>query len=152
MRDFQEAYKDRSVIEIGSKTVETDYERGRTESKFKPRRFGGTLGDSRATPEWLEKQLDKIREKYPELTEEKGEINGNIEEGEILVQDTKKNSLKHNSENGDKSEYIGRKKHRLQSRSKSRSDYRLKSSSPNKGKNSDKYKKSNKDTEMGEIV
>ncbi len=65
--DFKNAYKKGDRKRIDESRVHVDYERGRTEKNWKPRRFGGGKGESRAFPQWLEKELNEIIEFFPEL-------------------------------------------------------------------------------------
>jgi U1 small nuclear ribonucleoprotein len=67
--DFKTAYKRAENRRIDNTTVQVDYERGRTEKNFKCRRLGGEKGNIRDHPFWLERELRKIREMYPELSQ-----------------------------------------------------------------------------------
>ncbi len=66
--DFKTAYKRAENRRIDNTPVQVDYERGRTEKNWKPRRLGGDKGNIRELPGWLERELRKIKEMYPELT------------------------------------------------------------------------------------
>lgn len=66
--DFKTAYKRAENRRIDNTPVQVDYERGRTEKNWKPRRLGGEKGNIRELPGWLERELRKIKEMYPELT------------------------------------------------------------------------------------
>ena len=79
MSDFRSAYRKITKKKIGGSYAYVDCEKGRTDKNWKPRRFGGGEGKSREMPRWLKKELEEIRKKYPELSEEKGEI---ISDGE----------------------------------------------------------------------
>lgn len=79
MSDFRNAYRKITKKKIGGSYAYVDCEKGRTDKNWKPRRFGGGEGKSREMPRWLKKELEEIRKKYPELSEEKGEI---ISDGE----------------------------------------------------------------------
>jgi U1 small nuclear ribonucleoprotein len=65
--DFKNAYKKADRKRIDENRVSVDYERGRTEKNWKPRRFGGGKGECRVVPAWLEKELNMVKEYYPEL-------------------------------------------------------------------------------------
>jgi U1 small nuclear ribonucleoprotein len=67
--DFKTAYKRAENRRIDNTPVQVDYERGRTEKNWKPRRFGGEKGNIREFPGWLERELRKIKEMYPELSQ-----------------------------------------------------------------------------------
>lgn len=66
--------KNQKEKKIMSCVVLIDYERGRIEKGWKPRRLGGGRGDNRGMPKWLVDQLEDIGKKYPDLIKEKGEI------------------------------------------------------------------------------
>jgi len=65
--DFKNAYKKSDKKRIDDNRVSVDYERARTEKNWKPRRLGGGKGEARPLPLWLEKELNQIREMYPEI-------------------------------------------------------------------------------------
>lgn len=65
--DFKNAYKKGDRKRIDESRVHVDYERGRTEKNWRPRRFGGGKGELRPYPSWLEKELNDIKEFFPEL-------------------------------------------------------------------------------------
>jgi U1 small nuclear ribonucleoprotein len=65
--DFKTAYKKSDKKRIDNRKVLVDYERARTVKDFKPRRLGGGKGNSRAFPFWMEKDLNEMRERYPEI-------------------------------------------------------------------------------------
>jgi RNA recognition motif-containing protein len=67
--DFKNAYKKSDKKRIDDSRVSVDYERGRTEKNWKPRRLGGGKGESRPLPLWLEKEINQIREMYPEIVQ-----------------------------------------------------------------------------------
>ena len=46
-KDMLEAYKKSSGMKILNREIEVDCEYGRTRNSFRPRRFGGGLGNSR---------------------------------------------------------------------------------------------------------
>ena len=66
--DFKNAYKRADRKRIDNKRVYVDYERGRTENNWKPRRFGGGKGDSRRMPSWLEREVKQVKEHFPEIS------------------------------------------------------------------------------------
>lgn len=65
--DFKNAYKRGDRKRVDEARVSVDYERGRTEKNWKPRRLGGGRGDTRVYPYWLEKQIMEIKDLYPEI-------------------------------------------------------------------------------------
>lgn len=80
MSDFKNVYRRVTKKKIGNSYAYIDCEKGRVEKNWKPRRFGGGEGNSREMPTWLKIQLEEIRKKYPNLSEEKGEIVSDREE------------------------------------------------------------------------
>ena len=63
-----DAYKRADRKRIDNKRVYVDYERGRTENNWKPRRLGGGKGDSRRMPSWLEREVKQIKDQFPEIS------------------------------------------------------------------------------------
>ena len=97
------AAKNARTKKIGSNYVHIDIERGRVEKNWKPRRFGGGEGKTRAMPRWLKKELDEIRKRFPGLTEEKGEIvSEEGEEGSIVEMNNNKESNRNKEESSDR--------------------------------------------------
>lgn len=69
--DFSNAYKRGDRERIDDKIVYTDFERGRTEKGFRPRRFGGHFPqETRPLPAWLLKDLKTFKEHHPDIVEE----------------------------------------------------------------------------------
>ena len=124
--DLKAVLKDKKNhhIKINGKSVYCDYERGRTDKHFVPRKYGGDLGKNRDMPIWLEEQIDYVKKKYPELTKvkkrkveesemEKGEIrddedvdmdNHNNNDNNIENNDNKNNNKNdNNNENNNES-------------------------------------------------
>ncbi len=65
--DFKDAYKRADRKRIDDSRINVDYERGRTEKNWKPRRLGGGKGDSRNYPAWLEKELNEVKDFFADL-------------------------------------------------------------------------------------
>lgn len=65
--DFKNAYKKAERKRLDDHRVMVDFERGRTERHWIPRKFGGGKGDSRSYPQWLQSELKEIKKLYPEL-------------------------------------------------------------------------------------
>ena len=99
--DFKAVLKDKKNyhhIKINGKTVHVDYERGRTDKYFIPRKFGGGIGTTREIPLWLERQLDEVKKKFPELVvKKKKKKESEREKGEILDEDEKNNEENNNN-------------------------------------------------------
>lgn len=66
-KDFKEALRKGHRKKINGMYVSVDKERGRTDSKFKPRKYGGGKGRGREFPSWLEDELYMVKKKYPDL-------------------------------------------------------------------------------------
>jgi len=65
--DFKTAYKRAEMKRIDNNRVRVDFERGRTDSSFKPRYLGGGKGETRRITKWVEKEIKAIKESYPEI-------------------------------------------------------------------------------------
>jgi U1 small nuclear ribonucleoprotein len=165
------AAKNARTKKIGSNYVHIDIERGRVEKNWKPRRFGGGEGKTRAMPRWLKKELDEIRKRFPGLTEEKGEIvSEEGEEGSIVEinNNTNKESNRNKEESSDRKRrknrsdsnetikednYYRRKRKRSRSRHNNGSYSRSRSPSYSHHSRSEMMKKKYKrEYEMGEII
>ena len=98
--DLKAVLKDKKNhhIKLNGKSVYCDYERGRTDKHFIPRKFGGDLGNARDFPIWLEEQLNDIKKKYPELTKIKKRkvAESEMEKGEILDDEDIDNNIDNN--------------------------------------------------------
>ena len=163
------AAKNARTKKIGSNYVHIDIERGRVEKNWKPRRFGGGEGKTRAMPRWLKKELDEIRKRFPGLTEEKGEIvSEEGEEGSIVDVNINKESNRNKEESSDRKRrknrsdsnetikednYYRRKRKRSRSRHNNGSYSRSRSPSYSHHSRSEIVKKKYKrEYEMGEII
>lgn len=163
------AAKNARTKKIGSNYVHIDIERGRVEKNWKPRRFGGGEGKTRAMPRWLKKELDEIRKRFPGLTEEKGEIvSEEGEEGSIVEMNNNKESNRNKEESSDRKRrknrsdsnetikednYYRRKRKRSRSRHNNGSYSRSRSPSYSHHSRSEMIKKKYKrEYEMGEII
>lgn len=69
--DAKEAYKKADNMPINGRRIIVDYEKCRIKPGFLPNRLGGKGGYRRRNPDWLEKALENIYEKNPELKPEK---------------------------------------------------------------------------------
>ncbi len=69
--DLKAVLKDKKNhhIKINGKSVYCDYERGRTDKHFVPRKYGGDLGKNRDMPIWLEEQIDYVKKKISGIDE-----------------------------------------------------------------------------------
>lgn len=77
-KDFKEAINRGKGKKVNGFHVLVDKERGRTDKRFKPRKYGGGKGKGRDFPIWLEEELYQIKKKYPELIKNNiNEINNN---------------------------------------------------------------------------
>ena len=108
--DLKAVLKDKKNhhIKINGKSVYCDYERGRTDKHFVPRKYGGDLGKNRDMPIWLEEQIDYVKKKYPELTkvkkrkvEESEMEKGEIRDDDDVDMDNNNNNDNNNIENND---------------------------------------------------
>jgi len=89
--EFSNAYKRGDRERIDDKIVYTDFERGRTEKGFKPRRFGGHYPyETRPLPTWLQKDLKNFKENHPDV----------IDQIKNKYSSTHYGSNKHDNENG----------------------------------------------------
>lgn len=140
--DFSNAYKRGDRERIDEKLVYTDFERGRTEKGFKPRRLGGHFPqETRPLPSWLQKDLKNFKDNHAELIEDikkryapvkeiknenefeldnkKKDFNANVN-NLINNNNDKSRSRSKDRNNKDKDKERARK-HRSKSRSRSRS-------------------------------
>jgi U1 small nuclear ribonucleoprotein len=60
-KDMKAAYKEADGKKIDGKRIVVDYERGRTSKSWRPRRFGGGRGFSRAGPDDLNQKYGQYR-------------------------------------------------------------------------------------------
>lgn len=65
--DAKVAYDKAHNREIDNRKIIVDYERGKSDSKFLPTKFGGRSGKKRKFPSSYEKELKQIYEMHPEL-------------------------------------------------------------------------------------
>ena len=65
-KDFNEVLK-RDHKKINGNDILIDYERGRVDRRFKPKKFGGGWPNDRDIPKWLEDKISNFKKQYPEL-------------------------------------------------------------------------------------
>lgn len=139
--------------------VYIDYERGRTEKGWKPKRFGGGKGSNRSMPKWLVEQLDFIKKKYPELVKEKGEIS----DGQLLGNKKRRSNDKeyhHRDRNNDQDNNDGDENHYNDNHNNTHEHYQddddddktVKEETSSINGKDDKMSVSKKEYEVGEIV
>ena len=69
--DFNMAYRKSDREHIDERVVYSDYERGRTDKTFRPRRLGGHYPkETRPFPNWLQKEINNFKENQPDQVEQ----------------------------------------------------------------------------------
>jgi U1 small nuclear ribonucleoprotein len=83
-KDFAKALDNGNKKKINGRHVYVEAERGRTDSKFRPIKFRGKNGKGRDLPDWLEKDIENIKKKYPEIIKKEieAELNKRKEKNE----------------------------------------------------------------------
>ena len=154
-KDFREALDRGNKKKINGRHVYVEAERGRTDNKFLPIKYGDQEGKGREYPEWLEIAIENVKEKYADIVKkeieseiakervdisnnnEKKDNNGNekneLEIGEI--EEDKNNSIKKLEE-----EYFLKKKRRSNNKSHSKNSKDYSDSSSNSYNNKKRHK------------
>ena len=162
-RDFAVALDNGNKKKINGRHVYVEAERGRTDNKFRPIKYGGQDGKGRELPYWLEEEIYNVKKKYPEIVKkaieselnkkkEKNEENNenkdkkmDLEMGEIEEEDKNYNKKKK-----DDDEYYLKKKRKNDSKSPDSyskhysSEYSNKSYHSNKKYSSRRHKSNSK--------
>lgn len=66
-KDFREALDKGNQKKINGRHIYVEAERGRTDNKFRPNKYGGEDGKGRELPLWLEDEIDNVKKKYPDI-------------------------------------------------------------------------------------
>ena len=160
-KDFREALDRGNKKKINGRHIYVEAERGRTDNKFRPIKFGGIDGKGRELSLWLEDEIYNIKKNYPEIVKKAletelnkdkennndGKDNNNnkieLEVGEI--EEEEKNIDKNNYEDDNYYLKKKRKNKSLSSNSKHfNSDYSNNSYHSRRKHNSHRHKNSNK--------
>ena len=92
-RDFAKALDNGNKKKINGRHVYVEAERGRTDNKFRPIKYGGQDGKGRELPFWLEEEINDIKKKYPEIVKKaiESELNKKNEENNERKENSNKN-------------------------------------------------------------
>ena len=66
-KDFREALERGNKKKINGRHIYVEAERGRTDNKFRPIKYGGEDGKGRELPIWLEDEIYDVKKKYPDI-------------------------------------------------------------------------------------
>ena len=132
-RDFATALDNGNKKKINGRHVYVEAERGRTDNKFRPIKYGGQDGKGRELPYWLEEEIYNIKKKYPEIVKKaiESELNKKNEKNEDN-NENKKMDLEMGEIEEDKN--FNKKKY-------DEDDYYLKKKRKNDSKSPDSYSK-----------
>lgn len=133
-RDFAVALDNGNKKKINGRHLYVEAERGRTDNKFLPIKYGGQDGKGRELPYWLEEEIYNIKKKYPEIVKKAIESELN----------KKKEKIEDNNEKKDKKIdlEIGEIEEENYSKKKNDEDeYYLKKKRKNDSKSPDSYSK-----------
>ena len=83
-KDFSVALDEGNKKKINGRHVYVEPERGRTDNKFRPIKFGGPDGKGRELPYWLEDEIYNVKMKYPDIVKKaiESELNKKNEKNE----------------------------------------------------------------------
>ena len=135
-RDFAVALDNGNKKKINGRHVYVEAERGRTDNKFRPIKYGGQDGKGRELPYWLEEEIYNVKKKYPEIVKKAIELELN----------KKKEKNEENNENKDKKMdlemgEIEEEDKNYNKKKKDDDEYYLKKKRKNDSKSPDSYSK-----------
>ena len=149
-RDFAVALDNGNKKKINGRHVYVEAERGRTDNKFRPIKYGGQDGKGRELPYWLEEEIYNIKKKYPEIVKKaiESELNKKEKNEEKNENKDKKMDLEigeieedknYNKKKYDEDDYYLKKKRKINSKSPDSYSKHYNSDFSNKSYHSKKY-------------